>query len=93
MKGITITLILPGQLRLRAESVKGAPEFARQVQEELSKVPGIREVKADPSNGAMKIKYDRKRIGQQDAINALKEVATRLLPDLDLALIDRYLAG
>ena len=90
MQGIRVTLILPGQIRLRVDRIKGHPEFAGEVETQLEVVPGIKNVAADPSSGAVKIRFDRKRIGQPDAIDSLKQVVGRLLPGLDLSKFEKY---
>ena len=52
LEGLKVIHALPGRVRLRVAKVKGNPGLARQAQEKLAQVPGIRQVEANPAPGA-----------------------------------------
>jgi len=58
LEGLKVVHGLPGRVRLRAAKIKGNPALARQAQEKLAKVPGIRQVEAKPGTGSLLIHYD-----------------------------------
>ena len=57
LEGFKVVHALPGRVRLKVAKVKGNPALARQTQEKLAQVPGIRQVKAKPGMHSL---YSRK---------------------------------
>ena len=56
--GLEVVHAMPGRVRLKVARVKGNPALARQAQEKLAKVPGIRQVEAKAGTGSLLIHYD-----------------------------------
>lgn len=48
IKGVHVAHAMPGRVRLKVDKVKGNPAFAREAQEKLSRMPGVREVEVKP---------------------------------------------
>jgi hypothetical protein len=57
IEGLKVVHALPGRVCLKVAKVKGNPALARQTQEKLAQVPGIRQVKAKPGMHSL---YSRK---------------------------------
>ncbi len=53
---------LPGRLRLRCPSLLGSADDAARLTNELPRLPGVREVSADPRTGSILIAYEAGRI-------------------------------
>ena len=58
IEGLKVVHALPGRVRLKVAKVKGNLAMARKAQEKLAKVPGIKQVEAQPGTGSLLIHYD-----------------------------------
>jgi hypothetical protein len=82
LKGITVAHAVPGRVRLKIPRVKENPELARQAQERLSRVPGIRGVKANPATGSLLILYDLAMLASVETLGPLGEIFGELFPEV-----------
>jgi hypothetical protein len=82
LKGIKVAHALPGRVRLKIPRVKENPELARQAQERLSRVPGIRKVKANPATGSLLILYDLAMLASVETLGPLGEIFGELFPEV-----------
>jgi copper chaperone CopZ len=62
---------LNGRLRIKVAEVKGRPQVARFVEEQLRSLAGITEVTANPTTGNVLVLYEPARVTQQDVVRAL----------------------
>ena len=58
IEGLKVVHALPGRVRLKVAKVRGNPALARQAQEKLAQVPGIKQVEAKANTGSLLIHYD-----------------------------------
>lgn len=84
LKGVTVVHALPGRVRLKIPRVKENPELARQAQEKLSQVPGIKEVEANPATGSLLILYDLAMLASVEALGPLGGIFADFFPEVSL---------
>ncbi len=82
LKGIVVTHALPGRVRLKIPRVKHNPELARKAQENLSRVPGVQKVEANPATGSLLILYDLAMAASMEALGPLGEIFGELFPEV-----------
>jgi len=64
--------MLDGRLRVKVAEVKGSPAVATLVETELSEVPGITRVSANPLTGNVLVLYDQELVGVGEIMEALR---------------------
>jgi copper chaperone CopZ len=65
---------LNGRIRIKVIQLKGSPQRALEVEEQLRGVEGVRFVKANPTTGSVLIRYDPDQIEQQVVLGALQSL-------------------
>ncbi len=93
LEGLKVVHALPGRVRLRVAKVKGNPALARQAQEKLVRVPGIRQVEAKPGTGSLLIHYDGDRLFSPDSLEILSETLGELFPEIEVLSLAAGLAS
>ncbi len=87
IEGLKVVHALPGRVRLRVARVKGNPALARQAQERLAQVPGIRQVEAKPGTGSLLIHYDTERLLSLASLEILSATLGELFPEIEVATL------
>ena len=63
---------LEGRLRIKSGMVKGSPQKAIEVKQQLKTQPGVTEVSTNPTTGSVLVLYDSHQIQQDDILDALR---------------------
>ncbi len=82
IKGVQVVHAMPGRVRLRVSKVRDNPAFARQAQDRLARVPGIKQVEVKPLTGSVLIFYDAAALLAAGATAALTDGFSALFPEL-----------
>jgi hypothetical protein len=82
---------MPGRVRFKTARLKGNASFAREIEEALSPIAGIRAVEANPVTGSVLVHYDLDRLTSLDSLLALQQSFPRLFPDVELAQLQAFL--
>jgi hypothetical protein len=85
LKGLKVVHALPGRVRLRVARVKGNPALARQAQEKLAKVPGIKQVEAKAGTGSLLIHYDLEDLFSTASLDLFSATLGELFPEIEIA--------
>ena len=83
IEGLKVVHALPGRVRLKVARVKGNPALARQAEEKLAKVPGIRQVEAKPGTGSLLIHYDLDQLFSLASLEILSATLGELFPEIE----------
>lgn len=59
---VNVVHAIAGRIRFRFPEIKGHPARARKVQQELSALPGVWQVKANPGTGSVLVTYDHSKM-------------------------------
>jgi copper chaperone CopZ len=62
---------LDGRLRIKSPVVKGAPEKARKIEQQIGSCTGIIEVTANPITGSVLVHYDPRELTQKELLDEL----------------------
>lgn len=81
----------PGRLRMRVARLKDNPALANQVQDLLTNVEGVDNVKANPLTGSLLIQYNPEQTTSLDALIGSAERFGLLPPDLDQVQLRSWL--
>ena len=87
IEGLKVVHALPGRVRLKVARVKGNPALARQAQEKLAKVPGIRQVEAKSGTGSLLIHYDLDDLFSTASLEILSATLGELFPEIEIATL------
>ena len=87
IEGLKVVHALPGRVRLKVARVKGNPALARQAQEKLAKVPGIRQVEAKADTGSLLIHYDLDDLFSAASLEILSVTLGELFPEIEIATL------
>jgi hypothetical protein len=82
IKGIHVVHAMPGRVRLKVAKVKGNPAFAKQAQDTLGRLPGIKRVEAHPLTGSVLVYYDAAALLADGALAALTDGFSELFPEI-----------
>ncbi len=93
IEGLKVVHALPGRVRLKLAKVKGNPALARQAQEKLTQVPGIRQVEVKPITGSLLIHYDRDHLFSLASMEVLSVTLGELFPEIEVASLATGLAS
>src|SRR5208337_2162372 len=93
LDGLKVVHALPGRVRLRVANVKGNPALARRAQEKLAKVPGIRQVEAQPGTGSLLIHYDMDQLYSTASLEILSGTLGELFPEIEVLTLPAWLAS
>ncbi|MFZ5453477.1 MAG: HMA2 domain-containing protein [Thermodesulfobacteriota bacterium] len=92
-EGLKVVHALPGRVRLKMAAVKGHDEVARQIQQKLAAVPGIRQVEANPVSGSLLVHYDQEALQTAEALEPLAGILEEFCPEVEaLSLLSRLSA-
>ena len=91
LEGLKVIHALRGRVRLKVAKVKGNPALARQAQEKLAKVPGIRQVEATPGTGSLLIHYDMDHLYSTASLEILSETLGELFPEIEVLTLAAWL--
>jgi len=92
-EGLKVVHALPGRVRLRVDKVKGNPALARQAQKKLAKVPGIRQVEAQPGTGSLLIHYDMDQLCSMASLEILSLTLGELFPEIEVLTLTAWLVS
>ena len=87
IEGLKVVHALPGRVRLKVAKVKGNPALARQAQEKLAKVPGIKQVEAKPGTGSLLIHYDTEHLFSLASLEILSATLGELFPEIEVVTL------
>ncbi len=93
LEGLKVVHALPGRVRLRVAKIKGNPVLARQAQEKLAKVPGIRQVEAKAGTGSLLIHYDGDQLFSTASLEILSVTLGQLFPEIEVLTLAAWLAS
>ena len=74
----------PGRARLRVDLLKGRPQLAHKIQQQLAGLHGIQRLEIDPSDGGCLILYESQAVTSPAFFDALCAVLGRQLPGLNV---------
>jgi copper chaperone CopZ len=63
---------LDGRLRIKTAVVKGAPEKARKIEQQIGSCAGITEVTANPITGSVLVHYNPHELTQKELLDELR---------------------
>ena len=89
---VKILSYVPGRVRLRVKPIKGNRQLAEKAQQEISAVPGIKEVAINELTGSVLLRYEKNMLGNQEWVDAMFATLSRLFPSLDIHKIRAWLA-
>jgi hypothetical protein len=93
IEGLKVVHALPGRVRLKVAKVKGNPVLARQVEEKLAQVPGIRQVEVKPVTGSLLVHYDTDHLFSLASMEILSVTLGELFPEIEVASLATGLAS
>lgn len=82
--GVTIVHFVPGRVRFKVDKLKGSPEFAQRVEQELSSIDGIDSVEAKPLTGSVIVSYSKEHMVRPEELETLSAVLTSLFPGIQV---------
>ena len=85
--GLEVVHAMPGRVRLKVARVKGNPALARQAQEKLAKVPGIRQVEAKAGTGSLLIHYDLEELFSTASLEILSATLGEFFPEIEIVTL------
>jgi hypothetical protein len=91
--GIKVVHAIPGRVRVKISHLKEDPALAREVQERLSAVQGIRQVEVNPVTGSVLVLYDRTALESLDSLLSLAAWFSSLFPDLEFGDVDGWITS
>jgi hypothetical protein len=77
----------PGRVRVRVDLLKGRPQLAHKIQQQLAPVEGIHRLEIDPSDGACLLVYDSRTVTSPEFIDLVSRPLAALLPQFDVKKI------
>jgi hypothetical protein len=93
IEGIRVAHALPGRVRLKVDRVKGNALLAREAQEKLAKVPGIRGVEAKADTGSLLIHYDPEELFSLGSLEILSLTLGEIFPEIEVASMAAWLTS
>ncbi len=76
--------IAPGRVRFTSKRLKGHPELAKRIRQQLAAVRGIEHIEIDPATGGCLLIYDPKIVTSPGFRDALPRPLALLVPELDV---------
>jgi Cu2+-exporting ATPase len=89
--GLRVVHRTAGRVRFKTARLKANKEYARQIEEALSRIPGIQAVEANPTTGSVLVQYDLDRLTSLDSLLAFHATFPRLFPEVDLDQLRAFL--
>jgi hypothetical protein len=90
---VRIVHFLPGRLRLKVAAIRGDPAHAERLRAAFGQVPGVQEIAYNTLTGSVLIRYDGRRLQEEDASQRLRATLREYLPGLDADAILSWLHG
>ncbi len=87
IEGLKVVHALPGRVRLKVAKFKGNPALARQAQEKLAMVPGIKQVEAKADTGSLLIHYDLEDLFSTASLELLSATLGEVFPEIEIATL------
>ncbi len=87
MEGLKVVHALPGRVRLKVARLRGNPALARQAQEKLAQVPGIKRVEAKADTGSLLVHYDLDDLFSTASLEMLSATLGELFPEIEVATL------
>ena len=87
LEGLKVAHALPGRVRLKVAKVRGNPALARQAQEKLAQVPGIKQVEAKANTGSLLIHYDLDQLFSTASLDILSTTLEELFPEIEVGTL------
>lgn len=88
---IQIIHFVPGRVRLKAKSLRGTPDLARDIEAAFKRVPGISDVEASSLTGNILVSYDPYALLSDDATKMLSVVLLTYFPEINLSMVLSWL--
>lgn len=95
MQGIGVRLahVSAGRMRLKVDDIKGRIRRAREIDEELRRIPGIHSVEVSPVTGSVLLTYDQSALESMELPFSVARVLGISLNDLDPEHLRRLMSG
>jgi hypothetical protein len=93
IEGLKVVHALPGRVRLKVAKVKGNPAMAREAEEKLAKVPGIKQVEAKPGTGSLLIHYDTEPLFSLASMEIMSATLGELFPEVEAVTLTAWLTS
>lgn len=88
---IQVIHFVPGRVRLKADSLRGTPDLARNMEAAFRRVPGISDVEASSLTGNILLNYDPHALLTEEAANILSGVLRTYFPEINLPMVLSWL--
>jgi hypothetical protein len=88
---VQIIHFVPGRVRLKAKSLRGTPNLARDMEAAFKRVPGVYDVEASSLSGNILVNYDPHALLSDDATNMLSVVLRTYFPGINLPMVLSWL--
>jgi hypothetical protein len=89
--GVEVVHFVPGRVRFKVDKVKGSPEFAHRVEQELATIEGIDSVEAKSLTGSVIVNYNKERIVRPEELENLSAVLSALFPGIETDKLREWL--
>lgn len=83
MHGFAVVYSRPGNISLAIDKIKGNEALARDFQEGLAAIRGIKRVETDAARGLVAVFYDKQQVMSLTSLLALKAVFTTFFPEVN----------
>jgi len=92
--GVHVTHAVPGRVRLKVHALKGRPAVARQLEDRLRRVSGMRHVEVSPVTGSVLLLYEETggRRSWRDEVHNVAGNLVDVAPELDTQALANELA-
>jgi heavy-metal-associated domain-containing protein len=87
-KGVRVAHAIPGRIRLKIEQIRNDPARAWDVEEQLSRLPGVSDVEANPVTGSVIVRFEDPPGSATDSLAVLSSTWPAALGALDLAALE-----
>jgi copper chaperone CopZ len=87
LSGVRVVHAIPGRVRLKIGEVRDNPALAWDVEEQLSRIPGVKRVEANPVTGSVLVLFDEPQATPADSLEHLSSIWPAELGSLDPAAL------
>ena len=77
----------PGCVRFRVDFLKGRPQLAEKIKQQLAPIGGIHRLEIDPSDATCLVVYDSQKVTSPEFVAVVSQSLSTLLPRLDVKKI------
>lgn len=71
LTGVRIVHAIPGRIRLKIRQIQDHPQLAWEVEEQLSRIPGVSDVEANPVTGSVLVLFEDRQPTPADSLRFL----------------------